>query len=520
MTLPIRAVRPDRNRPEPLWHQTELAVRALIADGTWVDGAQLPNETRLGEMLGVSRITMRHALRNLEEWGLLRREQGRGTFVSSSTVIAGVRGPTSFTQEMADRGLTAASRVLELRAERADNAIASALEIREGAAVCKIRRLRSGGGQPIGIQTAFLPAKRVPGLIDIGELPPSLYATLRDRFGLVPQSALEIYRVGAVAKLDAELLEVAVGSPAFIVQRITSDPHGPYEFTVSKCAGIATRSDPSCVCEKSERLMTMTTLYISRLIKIAEQAAEANVGEFEAASSALAVTLIGDGLINLFGSGHSVLPTQETYPRYGSYIGFNPLTDPRVMWHNVLGPGGVRELLWLERTEGYAEKFLDHQPLNPGDSIVIFGHSGRNASGIDTAIYAKKRQLTVVAITAKANLDKPATHSSGKRLADAADIVIDTGAPIEDAIVPIEGWSRPVAGSSTVLAMMMMHELLARTAQKLSEKSMELPVFASPTIAGVTLHETDLIYGQYHERMIRAQAKHLDFFKERMRGES
>ena len=91
------------------------------------------------------------------------------------------------------------------------------------------------------------------------------------------------------------------------------------------------------------------------------------------------------------------------------------------MWHNILGAGGVRELLWLERTENYAEKFLDHQPLNAGDTIVIFGHSGRNASGIDTAIYAKKRGLTVIAITAKANLDKPATHSSGKRLADAAD---------------------------------------------------------------------------------------------------
>ena len=78
--------------------------------------------------------------------------------------------------------------------------------------------------------------------------------------------------------------------------------------------------------------------------------------------------------------------------------------------------------------------------------------------------------------------------------------------------------SRPVAGSSTVLAMMMMHELLARTAEKLSQKNVELPVFASPTIAGVTLHDTDLIYAQYRERMIRAQAKHLDFFKERMLG--
>lgn len=260
----------------------------------------------------------------------------------------------------------------------------------------------------------------------------------------------------------------------------------------------------------------MTTLYISRLVKLAERAAVENGEAFEAAAGALSKTLAGEGLIHLYGSGHSVLPTQETFPRYGSYVGFNPLTDPRVMWHNVLGAGGVRELLWLERTENYAEKFLDHQPLNPGDSIVIFGHSGRNASGIDTALYAKKRGMTVVAITAKANLDKPATHSSGKRLADAADIVIDTCAPIEDAIVPVEGWSRPVAGSSTVLAMMMMHELVARTAAKLGEAGIEAPTFASPTIAGVTLHDTDQIYGVYRERMIRAQEKHLDFFKERM----
>lgn len=136
------------------------------------------------------------------------------------------------------------------------------------------------------------------------------------------------------------------------------------------------------------------------------------------------------------------------------------------MRHNVLGAGGVSELLWLERTEGYAEKFLDHQPLNEGDSTNIFGHSGCNASGIDTALYARKRGMNVIAITAKSNLDKPASHSSGKRLADAADIVTDTCSPIEDAIVPVENWSRPVAGSSTVLAMMMMHELVARTATR------------------------------------------------------
>ncbi|WP_029040406.1 sugar isomerase domain-containing protein [Cucumibacter marinus] len=264
----------------------------------------------------------------------------------------------------------------------------------------------------------------------------------------------------------------------------------------------------------------MSTLYISRLAALAEKAAEANADAFTAAADALANTLAKEGLVHLYGSGHSVLPAQETFPRYGSYVGFNPLTDPRLMWHNVLGAGGVRELLWLERTENYAEKFLDHQPLNEGDSIVIFGHSGRNSSGIDTALYAKKRGMTVVAITAKSNLDKPASHSSGKRLADAADIVIDTCSPVEDAIVPIEGWSRPVAGSSTVLAMTMMHELVARTAQNLADRGIELPTFASPTIEGVTLHDTDVIYGQYRERMIKAQDNHLAFFKSRMQGES
>jgi uncharacterized phosphosugar-binding protein len=91
---------------------------------------------------------------------------------------------------------------------------------------------------------------------------------------------------------------------------------------------------------------------------------------------------------------------------------------------------------------------------------------------------------------------------------------------VEDAIVPIEGWSRPVAGSSTVLAMILMHEMLARTAAELATRDIELPVFASPTIEGVTLHDTDEIYAEYRARMIDAQNKPLDFFKKRMSGEA
>ncbi|WP_425417143.1 GntR family transcriptional regulator [Oricola indica] len=229
--------RPDRKRPEPLWHQAESALRSLIADGTWPDGTQLPNEGKLSEMLGVSRITIRHALSNLEESGLLRREHGRGTFVRSSTVIAGVRGLTSFTQEMSDRGLVVGSMILEMIELPADTEVASALEIPEGSPVVKLRRLRAGNNQPIGIQTAYLPSGRVEGLLEIAEPILSLYDILRDRFAIEPKLAREIYRVGTVSEQDAALLDVEAGSPAFIVRRITSDSKGPFEFAVSTMRG-------------------------------------------------------------------------------------------------------------------------------------------------------------------------------------------------------------------------------------------------------------------------------------------
>src|ERR1035438_4157829 len=89
----------------------------------------------------------------------------------------------------------------------------------------------------------------------------------------------------------------------------------------------------------------------------------------------------------LFGSGHSVIPVMDIFPRYGSFVGFFPLYDPRLMWHNVVGPGGARELLWLERREGYVRNFLQSYAFAPGDAIIVFSHGGMNAAGIETALY-------------------------------------------------------------------------------------------------------------------------------------
>ena len=253
--------------------------------------------------------------------------------------------------------------------------------------------------------------------------------------------------------------------------------------------------------------MTNRSVYTARLVELLDTLATTQDEALDAVAHRCADTLERHGLIHLFGSGHSVIPTLEAFPRYGSFVGLYPLNDPRLMWHNVLGPGGVRELLWLERTEGYIDKFLSHEPLDDGDVLVVYSHSGLNAAGIDAALYAKERGLFVVAVTSGASLARPTPHSSGKRLADVADVMIDTGVPVEDAIVSVDGWDRPVGGSSTVVACVVSHELVTRTAAVLATRGVVLPTFVSPTVPGATLASNDEVFAAHRARLHAAEAR-------------
>lgn len=239
------------------------------------------------------------------------------------------------------------------------------------------------------------------------------------------------------------------------------------------------------------------TTYLSRLVDLLERADTAQDEMLDTVATRMADTLAGGGLVHLFGSGHSVIPCLDAFPRYGSFAGLNPLTDPRLMWHNVLGPGGVRELLWLERTEGYVEHFLGHEPLADGDGLLVFSHSGLNAAPIEAAMYGQQKGLWVAGVTSKANEERPSGHSSGKRLGDVSDYVLDTGVPVEDALVPIDGAPRPVGGASTLVAAALTHELLVRTAQALAEKGVHLPTFVSPTVPGASLASNDEVFARH-----------------------
>jgi uncharacterized phosphosugar-binding protein len=231
---------------------------------------------------------------------------------------------------------------------------------------------------------------------------------------------------------------------------------------------------------------------------------ETQMGNIEKASAAMAEAIANGGLVHLFGSGHSVLPVQDMFPRYGAYPGFRPLMDMRLMWTNVIGSGGAKGLLWLERTEGYAQVLFENEPIRQGDVMLVFSHGGLNAAGIEVLMEAKKRGLTTVGVTSLDNYRKrEAMHSSGKKLADVADIVIDNCTPAEDALVSIEGWKAPVAAGSTMAFITIAMAIIAQVAANLAAKGQAPPVFVSPNVSGIPADNTNRVYEEYERRLRR-----------------
>lgn len=247
--------------------------------------------------------------------------------------------------------------------------------------------------------------------------------------------------------------------------------------------------------------------FTQRLQKILSVLPASQGDPLDCAAEAMASSIAEGGLVHLYGSGHSVIPVMDSFPRYGSFVGLHPLTDPRLMWWNVLGPGGVKPLLWLERTEGYAAQYLETQSIRKGDTMIVFSHGGRNAAPVEAAMFAQERGVRVVGVTAVANVERPAAHSSGKRLVDVSDIVIDTGVPVEDALVEVPGWPVPVAGASTIVACVVVGELVSRTATKLLEKGITMPTFVSPTVPGASLASNDHVFDAYGKRLLEAEEK-------------
>jgi GntR family transcriptional regulator len=213
-------------RRAPLWAQIEASLRARISSGEFSPGERLPAERDLARELGVSRMTVRQALGVLAEAGLVERGVGRGTFVSSAgKVVHDLRRVIGFTEAVERQGLRAGARVLEARERQPPARVAAALGLPAGENALRIRRLRSAGGRVLAIEDSWLPARRFPGLLD-HDLTGSIYALLRDPYGLAPVEALERLEPVAASAQEARALGIEPGAPLMQVERVARTAQG------------------------------------------------------------------------------------------------------------------------------------------------------------------------------------------------------------------------------------------------------------------------------------------------------
>jgi uncharacterized phosphosugar-binding protein len=206
----------------------------------------------------------------------------------------------------------------------------------------------------------------------------------------------------------------------------------------------------------------------------------------ERASRLCAEAIAGDGLVHLFGTGHSRIPLEEMFPRYGSYPGFHPIAELSMTFHTqVVGANGQRQAMFIERISGLAEQILANFTLAVPDVMVVFSASGRSAVPIEMALGARRRGVKVIAVTSVAqSMSGPPTHDSGTRLLDHADVVLDLGTPAADAMVSIDGLAEPVGPGSTVANVAFVNAIKSRTAELLVERGAMPPVITSESVVG------------------------------------
>jgi GntR family transcriptional regulator len=222
----------------PLYHQLKTAILREIQAGRWKPGDRLPTEDALMARFQVSKITVRQALRELAEMGYIRRAQGRGTFVLHPPLEEGPRELTSFTGEMRGHGRVATSQVIDQAVVAAPADIASRLDIAAGAAVFRLQRLRLADGEPMGLQTAYIPLALVPGIELRAFVDASLYEVLASHYSLRPASAREAHMAVPVPDDAALLLQIPAGSPVLSAERLTRLTDGrPLEYVHSIMRG-------------------------------------------------------------------------------------------------------------------------------------------------------------------------------------------------------------------------------------------------------------------------------------------
>jgi uncharacterized phosphosugar-binding protein len=256
--------------------------------------------------------------------------------------------------------------------------------------------------------------------------------------------------------------------------------------------------------------MSPTIQYLKKSVNIIETVSE-QIDAIQTAARWFADTILAGRMVHVFGSGHSRIMVEEMWPRYGSFPGFNPIVELSLTFHNlVVGANGQRQAMFLENISGLADRILRNFDLSNLDTALVISSSGCNVVPIEMAELFQKQGIKVVAIITQQHSDKSTSkRADSLKLSDFADLVLDTGAPVGDAMIDIEGLDTPVAPGSTVGGALLVNCIKAEVANLLTQAGRPPKVLSAANRVGaeraVELFES--AYDEHAHRLAKLYAK-------------
>jgi GntR family transcriptional regulator len=228
----------DRHSVVPLYFQIRQLLLDQIRSEELKPGDAVPSEQAISTQFGVSRMTVRQALKSLIDLGVLYSRRGKGTFVVGNKLEKSFRQVLSFTEEMAARGSRPSSKLLRFEVEPADESAANALQIPAGEQLISLRRLRLADSVPMGIEWSRIPLKLCPDLLQTFQPDGSLYQALSRRYGIEVAVTDEVAEAGIATAEQSRLLQIAKRGPVLLFSRISYVESGKaVEYVVSVYRG-------------------------------------------------------------------------------------------------------------------------------------------------------------------------------------------------------------------------------------------------------------------------------------------
>jgi uncharacterized phosphosugar-binding protein len=231
--------------------------------------------------------------------------------------------------------------------------------------------------------------------------------------------------------------------------------------------------------------MNVTETYLEKCAAIIERV-KAQQAQIEQTAKWFAESILAGRVVHLFGSGHSRIMVEEMWPRYGSFPGFNPIVELSLTYHNnVVGANGQRQAMFLENVSGLAERILRNFSLSENDCALVVSSSGCNIVPIEMAELFQQKKIKTIALVSTAHLEKSKSkRADGKKLTDFADMILDTGAPVGDSMIYIDGLETPVSPGSTVGGIMLINCIKAEVARLLTAAGQPPKVLTASAIVG------------------------------------